>query len=292
MKFRHAVAATLVIALWGGNYVAARFGMESFPPLFYTALRFMLVAGMIVPFVPVPAKADIPRLAALALVLCIGHMGLILVAIHQGLNIPGTAIVMQMGVPFSCLLSAYFFKDRIGVWRMTGLLFSFSGVVAIAGNPNVLEHPHAYLIALVSAFFWAASNIQLKGLKHVGVFQLLGWQSLLAVPMLLLISYLFEDIDISIIQQASLTSWAGLAYTVLLSSLLAYGMWSWLIRSFEISRVAPYSLLLPVFAIGSGQLFFREALTPELIIGGLMTIVGVAIITVRRPALQKPAERI
>ena len=43
------------------------------------------------------------------------------------------------------------------------------------------------------------------------------------------------------------------------------------------SRVAPFGLLLPVFALISSVLFLGEPLTATLIAGGLASIAGVAI---------------
>jgi O-acetylserine/cysteine efflux transporter len=51
--------------------------------------------------------------------------------------------------------------------------------------------------------------------------------------------------------------------------------------------VAPFGLLLPVFALMSSVLFLGERMTPKLIIGGLLAISGVAITQVKpraRPA--------
>jgi O-acetylserine/cysteine efflux transporter len=52
-------------------------------------------------------------------------------------------------------------------------------------------------------------------------------------------------------------------------------------------RVAPFGLLLPVFALISSVLFLGDRMTPKLIAGGLLTIAGVAMTQVRsgaRPA--------
>jgi O-acetylserine/cysteine efflux transporter len=49
-------------------------------------------------------------------------------------------------------------------------------------------------------------------------------------------------------------------------------------------RVAPFGLLLPVFALISSVLFLGDRMTPKLIVGGLLTISGVAITQVRSSA--------
>jgi len=49
-------------------------------------------------------------------------------------------------------------------------------------------------------------------------------------------------------------------------------------------RVAPFGLLLPVFALISSRLFLGDRMTPKLIVGALLAISGVAITQVRPSA--------
>lgn len=56
------------------------------------------------------------------------------------------------------------------------------------------------------------------------------------------------------------------------------------------SRVAPFGLLLPVFALMSSVAFLGERLTPKLIAGALLAISGVAITQIR-PGTQSALRR-
>lgn len=290
MPLSHILATLLATLLWGGNYVASRIGMETFPPLFYTFLRFVLVAAIMLPFAPRPTRAQMKQLGWIAFVLCVGHMGIILIAIDQGLNIGASAITVQMGVPFSCMLGAWLLKDKLGKWRITGMLIAFAGCLMITGEPNVEEHPLAFFFALVSALLWGVSNIQIKKLGKIPTRMFLAYTAILSLPMLLPFSLIIEGPQWHTLTEASLRSTIGLIYTVLASTLVAYGLWAWMVQHHDISKVAPYSLLVPLFGIACGKLFFEEPLTPELLIGGAVLMLGVAIITLRRPKLREMPE--
>ena len=80
-----------------------------------------------------------------------------------------------------------------------------------------------------------------------------------------------------------LSALLGVSYTVLCSTIIAYGLWYFLLSRYSVSQVAPYSLLTPIFGIAIGQVFFTEELNTQTIIGGLITIIGVAVIVLRRP---------
>jgi O-acetylserine/cysteine efflux transporter len=49
-------------------------------------------------------------------------------------------------------------------------------------------------------------------------------------------------------------------------------------------HVAPFGLLLPVFALISSVTFLGERITPKLVVGGLLAISGVAITQLRSRA--------
>jgi O-acetylserine/cysteine efflux transporter len=78
--------------------------------------------------------------------------------------------------------------------------------------------------------------------------------------------------------------WLALAYTIFIGGIVGFGLWFWLIARCSMGRVAPFGLLLPVFAVISSVLFLGDPMTPKLIVGGLLTISGVAITQVRPTA--------
>src|SRR4051812_6713810 len=117
--------AIAVTAIWGGNFVAAKFGMGHFPPFFLTSLRFCCTALLLLPFVPRPSWRQMRQIAALALVLGTLHFAMLFASLYLGLDIASTAIIAQLGVPFSCLFSAWFLGDKLGPWRMGGMAVAF-----------------------------------------------------------------------------------------------------------------------------------------------------------------------
>jgi O-acetylserine/cysteine efflux transporter len=67
------------------------------------------------------------------------------------------------------------------------------------------------------------------------------------------------------------------AYTVLFGAVAGWGLWFWLIARCSMTRVAPFALLQTVFAVAAGVVFLHEPLTPTLVAGAVICIVGVAI---------------
>jgi len=107
--------------------------------------------------------------------------------------------------------------------------------------------------------------------------KLMAWMSLFTVPQVLVVSALTEGGQVSALAVADRAVWLSFAYTVLLGGIGGFGLWFWLLARCSMARLAPYTLLQAVFAIAAGVMFRHEPLTPMLVAGAAICIVGVAI---------------
>jgi O-acetylserine/cysteine efflux transporter len=75
--------------------------------------------------------------------------------------------------------------------------------------------------------------------------------------------------------------------------IVGYGTWYWLLRRYGVNQVMAFTLLVPIFGVLSGVMVLGETLTGPLVAGGILTVIGVGIIVLRRPRLVEPdAERV
>lgn len=279
--------ALSVALIWGFNFAASKIALQHFPPFFVIFIRYVMVVVVLLPFaqkVPVSYR----QLFVLSLLMVVLHFTLVFTALWLGLDIGTTVIAIQLGAPFSCIMGAIFFKDYLGPWRSFGMLVAFGGIVTIAGTPNVLDNTPAFLCATAGAAAWAGANIYMKQLKQTSIMPLLFWTGLFSLPQTLLVSLLIESDHLALLQTAPVAAWLGVIYSGLASTILGYGLWYWLIRKYDVSQVVPFALAVPVGGFSSGILFFDETLTLRIVVGALLTLIGVAIITIRHPRLARP----
>jgi O-acetylserine/cysteine efflux transporter len=135
-----------------------------------------------------------------------------------------------------------------------------------------------------AALAFAVSNVLTKRYGPFDPLMLMGWSSLLTVPQVMLISLLLEHGQLASLVAADEHGWLALAYTIFIGGIVGFSLWFWLIARCAMNRVAPFGLLLPVFALISSVLFLGERVTPKLIVGALLAISGVAITQVRSTA--------
>jgi len=279
MKPNDILQALCVVVIWGFNFVAIKLAVTEIPPLTLTILRFGLTAIILVPFFRI-TKAQAVKIFPIALVLGFGHFGLLSVGL-RGADAATSALLIQLGVPFSSILAAIFFADKLGWKRSVGMGLAFCGAAFLAGEPQG-GTPFAILTLLASAFSWAWANILIKKLDGIHPLAIVGWMGVMATPFLVPLSYMMETGQLEAVQAASMTAWLTLSYTIIASSLLAYYLWYSLISRLDVNQVVPFTLLAPMIGVGAGVLILGEEFTIYKMIGGLLTIIGVAIIQIRQ----------
>jgi O-acetylserine/cysteine efflux transporter len=134
---------------------------------------------------------------------------------------------------------------------------------------------------VAAAFAFAVSNVLTKRYGPFDPQMLMGWSSLLTVPQVLLMSLLVEYGQLASFVTADQRGWLALAYTIFIGGIIGFGLWFWLIGRCSMARVAPFGLLLPVFALMSSVLFLGDRVTPKLMVGALLAISGVALTQAR-----------
>lgn len=288
MSLRDLFLALIVVSVWGLNFVAVKVGVHAFPPFFFCAVRFSCVAALVVPFYPI-ARAQFWPLFRLSTVLGGLHFGLFFFGMH-GVDAATTAILIQLGVPFSTLLAVFVLKERLNRAQMSGLVLAFGGAIVLAGEPT-LPGLTPFLLLLASAFCWAWSNLMSQKIPSPTLppLALVGWVSLLAAPQVGFLSLLTEHHQWEAVLSAPPLAWGVLVYVVLGSSMTAYTAWYFLLARYPVSQIVPFTLLAPVIGVLSASALLGEALGWQKIVGGLLTMSGVAIILRSPLSLRKGA---
>lgn len=289
MKPLDALVGLLIAVLWGLNFAVAKTGLGQFPPILMIALRFALVAALLVPMAAMP-RPRLKEIAFLSVTLGLIHFALMFNGLAR-VDAAVAAITIQIQVPFAALLSAVLYRDPPGWRRMLGMALAILGVGILAGEPRTSSELWAVGLIIAAALFWAIANIQMKQLSGVDGFALNGWLALLATPQLLLASLILERGQWAAMRSADWLGWGSVAYQAVIVVIVGYGLWYRLLRHYSVNQVMPFTLLVPLFGVLSGTVLLGEALTWNLAVGGVATVAGVAIIVTRRPKLVEPKAR-
>jgi O-acetylserine/cysteine efflux transporter len=276
-----------IMMVWGGNFAVSKVGLQELPPILLIALRLTIVAAMLVPFVRVP-KGKLMGIFAVAVVLGVVHFSMMFTGL-KGVDASTAAISIQLQVPFAALLAAVAFGERLGWRRALGMAIAFAGVAVIAGEPRLEGAYGSLALVIGAALVWAVANILVKRLGQIDGTQLNAYMAAFAFPQLFLASFVLEGGQWAAMASANwLTVGWVLAYQAIVVVVLGYGLWYALLGRYDVNIAMPFTLMVPFFGVASGVIALSEPLTWRLIAGGLMTVVGVGIVTIRRPRVTGP----
>jgi len=281
MPAHHILLLVACNVVWGFNFIAGKIGTAVFEPLLFSALRFAFVLVLLAPFIRwVPGQMK--RILLLGLVLGGGHYTLMFYAIQMGHVLSTIAVASQLVVPMSTLLAVWLLGERIQWVRTLAIAMCFLGVAIIGFEPVGSNDIPALMLTLVATLAMAFATIIMRNIKSVGVFNLQAWIALVAAPLLIGLSIAiegppWETLPLIPIEQYWTPFYSGVGATI-----FGHGMMYWLLTKHAVNLVTPFITLSTVFAVGFSIWIYGDALTPRIMAGGLMTLVGVFIISRRQ----------
>lgn len=288
MKLRDILLTLLCILIWGGNFIAIKFGVGELPPMVMITLRFLTTTLLFLPFIKWPGKDRLWKIAEVGIWMGAVHQSLLFIALEH-LDASTVVILLQSQIMFAAVLGWLILKETIH-WRTgTGLLIGFSGILLVLGGPDS-QNLWGCVITLLSALAIAISYIRMRQLKDVHPMTFIAVINGASLPFVFAGSLLMTPEGWALLPEANaLTLAAVLLYQALLVS-LSHALWQTLLARNSVTKVTCFILLLPVVTIALSVVMLGEQMHMSLLWGGLLTIIGVGIITVRKIQKKIPVE--
>jgi O-acetylserine/cysteine efflux transporter len=265
---RDALCLAVVILTWGLNFVVMKLGLRGLSPMLMGALRFA-VAALPLLFVRRP---DLPwrYLVAYGLAQGLGQFGCLFLALRLGMPAGLASVVMQTQAFFTLLIGIPVLHERTRPSQWLGLGVALGGLIAIAcahgqgpGEMTLI----GFVLTVGAALMWAIANVLGRVAARVNdyePFRFIVWTSAVPVlPFLLLAAWMDGPQQVRAqLLAMDLPALCVVLYLGLASTLLAYGLWTQLLKRHAAAKVVPWSLLVPVVGLSAAALAFGEKPTP------------------------------
>lgn len=283
MATRHLLLMFFICIVWGGTFVAGKAGVGEFPPILFTALRYVLLAVLLAPFLK-PVAGYMPQIIIVSMTMGGLHFALFYGGMSVAENVSSIAVVAQLGVPFSTILSIVFLSEQVGWRRWLGIALAFLGATIIGFDPAMVHERLGLALVVLAVFIGAVGMVVMKRVSatDTGIYQIQAWIAWFSFPLLIAVSAITESGQIEAIQNAGYMGWGGVVYTALGASLVGHAGMYYLLQRYDVSVTAPLTLLAPVFGVVFGVLIWGDVLNVRFWIGGSMTLLGVLIIGLRK----------
>lgn len=283
----------LVAAVWGFNFVVIKIGIANFPPILFSALRFLFAAVPLVFFLPRPA---VPwrLILGIGFVLGVVKFSFLFIGMDVGLSAGLASLLLQSQAFFTIMLAATIYGERSRPVQLAGIVVAFAGMVVISTTVDAGFTYTGLALVLAAGLAWAFSNMLMKKIGNVDMLALMVWVSLVPPIPLAVISLATEGLerDLAALQALSWQGLGAVAYIAYIATVFGFGVWGYMIRKLGVSTVAPFSLLVPVFGMSSSALVLGESFGPDRLAGAALVVCGLVLTAlgprlvdrIRRPA--------
>lgn len=284
-----ALGATVVI--WAFSWIVMKLVLRYAGPFDFSALRYaigaVLLFGVLVvmrrPLAPPPLGGTIIT-------------GLAQTAAFQGLGQfaltaggTGHVVLLAYAMPFWAVLLAWLLLGERPTHRhWLGLALAAVGLVFVIAPWHGLGNPLSTAFALLGGMCWALGTVTSKRMfqRHQpDPLTFTAWQMAFGAAGLTIVAFLVPQRPIDWTSAFI----AGLAYSVILATSLAWTLWLLVVRKLPTAVASVSSLAVPVLSVLMAWAVLHEQPTPNewlgmaFIVAGLVAVSGVRL-GVRRPA--------
>jgi drug/metabolite transporter (DMT)-like permease len=295
-----ALATATIIALslsWGLNQVAIKAALPDIPPLVQGVIRSSGALLMVAAWCAMRRVKLFSRDGTLPVGLLTGVLfGCEFVMIYRGLLLTTASrgTIFLYTAPLWVALGGSFFLpgERLARLQWLGLVTAFVGVTVAIGVPHLLPpaQPAAApggtteastlvgdALLLVSAVFWAATTLVMKGsrLVHVAPEKSLAYQLAASIPILAVAALVFGE-SLAGTPRPAAVGW--LAYQTIWVVGITYGLWFALVKHYSASRLSAFTFLTPLFGVLAGHVVLGDAIdwpfaaAAGLVVAGLVLV--------------------
>ncbi|MFZ4099260.1 MAG: EamA family transporter [Chlamydiia bacterium] len=278
MPLSHLLLALSVALVWGFNFVVIELGLDGFTPLFLSFVRFFLASIPAIFFVSRP-KIPFKLVARYGICLLALPFGLVFLGMYAGVTAGLAALLLQLQVFFTAIFALVFLGEKLHPWQVVGALVSFSGIALVGLHLNGEVTVSGFSLVLLGAAAFGIGNVVSKSIGKVDMLTLVAWGSLVAWPLLLILSVLVEGVDqiMNSFQHLTWVSSGAALYLGYLTSLFGFWAWSWLLARHPLAMIAPFGLLTPIIALFASAMVLSEPLEVWKIGAAALVIFGLCI---------------
>lgn len=283
----------VLVVLWvinGSSFLAIKVSIDTIPPLLSAGIRFSLSGAALFivyllrnrathkhgEYIGVQQWKDT---LVLGVSLFVGGQGL-LVWGTQYLSSGITGLLNSTIPLWVALISMLVFRKHLTKKMITGLLAGFGGLMLLIapslGNGTLSPVGTAALIT--SSIAWAVGSLySTKAHLPISILASSGMLLLVGGLMLLVSSFVLGEFDAVRLSQISTGSTIALLYLIIVTSMIGFTDFYWLVRITTAALANTFAYVSPVIAVFLGWAILKEPITSLTLVAMSVILIGVAL---------------
>ena len=281
MALRDFALIVLICLVWATNNIISKFVVADLavPPLFYAAVRFALVGLITLPWLfPMPRPRW--RLLVVALLMGGGNFALLFIGL-QTATASAAAVVIQLGVPITTVLSMVMLGERVRWRRGIGISLTLAGALTVMWDPGRFVVSTGLLFVVAAAFLGSLGAVMMKQMGGVRPLQFQAWVGFASFWPLAALSLWLEPGQVEAGFAAGWPFVAAVVFSAVVVSVAAHTAYYGLIQRYEANLISPLTLMTPLATIVLGVLIMSDPFGLKMAIGTAVALAGVLIIALR-----------
>jgi drug/metabolite transporter (DMT)-like permease len=275
----------LTAILWGGTFIAGKVVAKDVGPFSAAFFRFLIASIFLILFTyKIEGKLPVLRKRQIIPVFLLGMTGVFLynVFFFKGLKIihAGRAAVIIAGNPIVItLLSAYFFKERLNLIKVIGIILSVTGAVIVISKGSFAEIitggvGWGEIFILGCVFSWAAYSLIGKAVMDgLSPLAAVCYSSMIGA-LLLFFPACFEG-AVQKVRHYYLVDWASMFYLGFFGTVIGFVWYYEGIKKIGPMKASLFINFVPISAVVLAFFILDEPITLSLLIGTLLVCSGV-----------------
>ncbi|MBV7457124.1 EamA family transporter [Acidovorax sp. sif1233] len=258
-----AVALLLVYVVWGTTYFAIGIALQTMPPLFMSAIRFLCAGGVMLLVAlwqghALPTAAQWRNSAIVGALMVFLAMNLVGFAQKLGIG-SGLMATVVTTMPMWLALWTHWGGERVPATSWIGLVLGVVGALLLAMEGDFSATWLGAVLAFGAPLCWSVGSYASRKLSLPAPAMAAAAQWLVGGAMGLVAALCFEPV--SALGQVSARSWAAWVYLLVFGTLVALNAYLWLLQNTSAALAGSYSFVNPAVALLVGVALGGELLT-------------------------------
>ncbi len=270
----------ITYVVWGTTYLAIRFTLESFPPLWMMGTRFLCAGLMLAAWLawrrtPMPTLRQLRDCGVLAAFLLVGGMGLTAIA-EQTIS-SGATTVMIGSMPIFGLLWGFCFGSRPRWFEGVAIALGSAGILVLTAGSEFRASTTGVVCLLVAIASWSFGSQLARRLDLPAGPVAFAAEMLIGAAALIVISLVAGER-----WQGSATpqAWLAWGYLVVIGSLVAFSAYMYLLSKVNQTLATSYVYVNPPVALAMGAWLGGEQVAPQTFGAVVLILLALAVLSV------------
>ncbi len=273
------------VIFWGSSFIATKVALKELSPETIVSLR-LIIASVFLFITALLLKKDFSiNLKSHGFIFILA----LIAVFHLMIQVTGlkyttaanTGWIIGTAPIFMAILAAIFFREKIGLLKIGGIIIAMFGLLLLIGKGNItnvdLIKNKGDLLVLASAFTWGVYSMVNKkiSLSYSPLMTILYLFIMMAV---IIIPFNLNAASVNSVVHLSLNGWISILFLGLFCSGIAYVIWAYSLRDLESAKVGAFLYFEPLVTVLAAWVLLSESITGLMILSGAIITLGVVLV--------------